>query len=85
MSGKNLAEIQLLTDSLSHNIISSVQAKLLIKYRYLAMAFGRLEPVRDEMVFSLASDGKKLYYSGSYIIKLYQTKPSASMPLLPSA
>lgn len=76
MSGKNLAEIQLLTDSLSHNIISSVQAELLIKYRYLAMAFGRLEPVRDEMVFSLASDGKKLYYSGSYIIKLYKREKS---------
>ncbi len=76
MSGKNLAEIQLLTDSLSHNIISSVQAELLIKYRYLATAFGRLEPVRDEMVFSLASDGKKLYYSGSYIIKLYKREKS---------
>lgn len=76
MSGKNLAEIQLLTDSLSHNIISSVQAELLIKYRYLAPAFGRLEPVRDEMVFSLASDGKKLYYSGNYIIKLYKREKS---------
>ena len=44
MSVKNLAEIQLLTDSLSHNIISSVQAELLIKYRYLAPAFGRHTP-----------------------------------------
>lgn len=77
MTENDKAAVQQVLGSISAQIMEEMRTTLFMRLRYMRMAVGRLEPVRDDMVFTLAAEGKHIYYAPRYVIKLYKEEKNA--------
>ncbi len=79
MSVINKEEVQKRLFLLGQRIMEDIRASIFVEYKYMSMAAASLEPVNDDMVFTMAADGKRLYYNNKHVIKTYEEEKNLLM------
>ncbi|MCI8342288.1 MAG: metallopeptidase [Firmicutes bacterium] len=77
MADFDVAEIKRRTDSVAKDILSAVKSRLLLDFRFLDTAIGRLDLLNDDMIFQLATDGQRLYFCSPYVLAEYKNEQEA--------
>lgn len=72
MSEINIAELKQKLDQVARDILSLTRSRLLINFRFLDTAIGRLEIYNDDLIFQLATNGKRMYFCSQWVLETYK-------------
>jgi len=72
MNQVDIALLKSKLDKVSSDILNLTRSKLLVNLRFLDTAIGRLEIVSDELIFQLATNGKRIYFSSQWVLATYK-------------
>lgn len=74
---EDMANIKQKMDQVTGEILRTTRSQLLLALPFLGSAIGRLSFVTDDMVFTLATEGQRLYVSSHWAIETYRKEPKA--------
>ena len=73
----DIAEIKRRLDSVAKDILNITKSRMLVNFRFLDTAIGRLDVLNEDLIFQLATNGQRLYFCSQYVIEEYQKEPQA--------
>ena len=68
----NIADIKKKLDSVAGEILRLTKSRLLLKFHFLDAAIGKLEIYNDDLIFCLATNGRRLYFSSQWVLATFK-------------
>lgn len=72
MADFDIVQIKRRLDSIAKDILKLTKSRLLVNFRFLDTAIGRLDILNDDLIFQLATNGQRLYFCSQWVLETYQ-------------